>query len=229
VSDPSSALPSGPDPKLLFSLGSSHPSVQLSDEAWQASISALSAGQMGGVNSGSAVAAGSLAASSASAVPPRTTAYRGWTPQPSHGRTAAVRWLVYLPLIYTALQCGVVVALMLPMMPGVPNTSAGMTLVLANLGMLLLSFTLLGLGYLAATIWLAVLDRRALERLGHTQTASPWWNLLGTLWYLIFRLVNVRRITGGGAAPLVMYCCLYILPGVALGLIAAYFRGTGTA
>jgi len=229
-------------------------SAQLSEEAWAASLPSWSSGYTGGIGASAGQGAPTTAAAppaapvsapvgarlsaplsapvfapAASAAGHRATAFQNWTLPPSHGNTAAVWWLVFMQLIYAVVQTAVMIAILLPMLPGISMTMVDNGILLANFTVLMVTSSVVSVAFLVVTIWIAFVDRRALERLGHTHTASPWWNLLGTLWYLIIRSVHVRRITGAGAAPLVTYICLYIVPGIALGLMIALYRGSGNA
>ena len=169
------------------------------------------------------VAAGGTGGTAAT-YPSRQTAYKNWTPPPSHGNTAAVWWIVFLPLIYSAVMMVLFFFMLLPHMAGLllaPQQAQQLDdpAVQSLFAFVALEFAL-ALVYFVLTIWAGYRDRRALLGLGHTTTASPWWQLLSQFIYLIIRTVHVRRVSGKGAAPLVVWIVLYLVPPL-LGVIAA--------
>lgn len=147
-----------------------------------------------------------------------------WKPGPSRSNTAAVWWFVFLPIIVSGVMMGALFAQLAPYFTGAvltPANQQAMITALLNSFAIIMAISVL---HAVATIWLAYLDRRGLRELGHTATASPWWNLLMPLIYLIVRSVHVNRAIGGGSAPLTVYVALYILPGLVLGIIAGVLQ-----
>ena len=120
---------------------------------------------------------------------PKTPVLRGGGAQPHQHperRYTASAWiLALLPAVFFAIA--VLIAFFLPAF----YTAAAQGV--------------LGVAFLLAGAGVAGLDRRALRRRGHDETASPAWSLLTPLSYLSVRAVTVARETGKGAyAPLIL-------------------------
>ncbi|PWB98252.1 hypothetical protein [Homoserinimonas hongtaonis] len=153
--------------------------------------------------------------------------YRGWTPPPSSAHTAAVWWVIFLPLIASAVQVGVLFA----MFPFGPTGLAGdffgpgSTRSLSEFSMLTLQWSAvsfaISLATISSTVWLAYRDRASLLAMGHARSASPWWLLLHTLVYLSVRRHHVRPHRGS-ASPIVVYVLAYGAP-VVLSFITLVF------
>ncbi|TQL47082.1 hypothetical protein FB562_0128 [Homoserinimonas aerilata] len=179
------------------------------------------------------------AAPGASVAPPRTSAYQNWTPPPSTSNTAAVWWLVVSPIIFSVLMVVLAVLAFGPTFIAVlaelvQNPDAASAAVPASFVETYLGFlgvnAVASLVFLVASIWLGYRDRQALNQLGFTAAASPWWMLLSMFIYLIVRTVHVRRVTGGGQAPLVVYILVYVLPPILLsvGIVVLMVMTAGT-
>ncbi len=72
----------------------------------------------------------------------------------------------------------------------------------------------------------AIHDRKVLLNSLHPQAASPWWMLLGPLFYLIARGVHVSRAVGNGWAPLIVFFICSFVPAAAVlafGSLYLYF------
>ncbi|MDQ1512779.1 MAG: hypothetical protein QOC59_621 [Microbacteriaceae bacterium] len=84
-----------------------------------------------------------------------------------------------------------------------------------------------GVGWLsyAAEVVLAVLDHRALKRMGIVRPFHWAWSFLRVV-YIIGRAVVVHRRTGRGLAPLWTYLAVYLISSVAIGAkFAVAFAG----
>lgn len=195
-----------------------NPSRAMTEDEWRASLPSF--GQQLGTGLGGTSFATPSRAPSASPFSTLNT----WKPGPTRSNTRAIWWFVFLPLIASVAMVAVMFAQIAPYVSDRILTPANQqALITAMLGSIALMYGI-AVVQVAVSIWLAYLDRKALRDFGHTATASPWWNLLMPLVYLIIRSVHVNRAIGGGTAPLTVYVALYILPGLVLGIIAGVLQ-----
>lgn len=187
----------------------------LSEEEWRASLPSF--GQQLGTGLGQA-SSGAVRTEAAPSVAPFSTQdrLRSWRATPTTSNTPWVWWLIATPILGGLAMWPIVFTVFgfenVFLLLASDNDPAALRLV----GF----FFCMGLAIAAVTMLLGFGDRAALRRLGHSRTASPWWQLLSQLVYLIVRTVHANSQTGRGAAPLVVYLCLQIAP-VVLGVIAA--------
>lgn len=146
--------------------------------------------------------------------------YRDWAPQPTSASTPAVWLLIALPLILAGIQWVLLFLVIGPDLvsfflqiseyPTAAPTAALIPWYLANMA--------LSLAYFVVTIWVGFRDHAALLRLGHRQSASPWWLVLNPLIYLIIRRHHVRPAPGA-TSPVVTWVVLYIAPWLAVVIL----------
>lgn len=184
----------------------------MTEDEWRASLPSF--GQQLGTGLGP-TSTFSAPAPAPSVAPFSTTAT--WQAHPTSSNTAAVWWLIFLPLIGGLLLFPGAIAIWgLDAVWGYMDSSTPDADALTFLGYIWGVSLLFGI----ATLLLGFRDRATLRQLGHQEPASPWWQLLSQLVYLVIRTVAVRRETGQGQAPLVVYLCIQIAP-IVLGIIAA--------
>lgn len=189
----------------------------MTEDEWRASLPSF--GQQPGIGLGQPSPTSFGVAPPTPSVAPFST-IGTWPATPTRSNTGAVWWFVFLPLITAGVMTAALFAQLAPYLTDAVLTPATQqAMIMALLGSFTVIVAISAL-QLVASIWLAYLDRRRLRALGHTATASPWWNLLMPLIYLIVRSVHVNRAIGGGSAPLTVYVALYILPGLVLGFAA---------
>jgi hypothetical protein len=157
-----------------------------------------------------------------SPVVPPTIDVSAWRPTgPQQANTAAVWWIVILPLIGGAVLTGLLLAnpvarqIVLDVGTGSITLEALLSTALWVVGA---SFGT-SLVVLLLSLVIGFRDRAKLQQLGHQRTASPWWMLLATLIYLIIRTSHTKRETGRGSAPLVVWILLYMLPSAILTVV----------
>jgi hypothetical protein len=157
-----------------------------------------------------------------SPVVPPTIDVSAWRPTgPQRANTAAVWWIVALPLLggiaLTGLMIANPVALQIVLGVGTGFTTFE-SLLSTALWLVGVSFGV-GVVVMLLSLLIGFRDRAKLQELGHQCTASPWWMLLATLIYLIIRTVHTKQATGRGSAPLVVWILLYIAPSVILTIV----------
>lgn len=107
---------------------------------------------------------------------------------------------------------------------------------LAQLGAVLWVMTLTGaslfeavvVSYVAAhllALILALLDERELVRATHTQTAKPFWALLGSFPYVLARTVRVLQQTHHGSGPMWTGVGILAVSGMLVGLLSVVDLG----
>lgn len=187
----------------------------ITEEEWRASLPSF--GQQLGTGLGHA-SSGAVRTEAAPSVAPFSTQdrMRSWRVMPMTSNTPWVWWLIATPIIGALAMWPIAFAVF-----GFENVirylaSENEPEALRLIGFLF--FMALATGVL--TLFMGFKDRAALRDLGHSRTASPWWQLLSQLVYLVVRTVHANAQTGRGAAPLVVYLCLQIAPAV-LGVVAA--------
>lgn len=155
-----------------------------------------------------------------SPIVPPTIDVSAWRPVgPQRANTAAVWWIVFLPLLQVVVLTGLLLlnptALQIILGSGLLTLDALLSTTLWLLG------AVLGLNLVVLLLSLVIgfRDRAKLLSLGHDRTASPWWLILTPLVYLVIRTTHATRATGRGAAPLVVWIVLYVLPSVILTIV----------
>lgn len=187
----------------------------LTEDEWRASLPSLGYGNMG-------LSQPPAAPSAPPSVAPFSTQPRTWAIAPTSSSTPWAWWLVVTPLILVLVLGSALVAQSgLLSDPSALTVEAAVTLLLGWLAVLLFAPVV----RIAVTVWIGHADRQALVRLGHRTTASPWWNVIDPLVYLIVRTVHATRESGTGSGPLTAYLCIYIIPAV-IAPIAVLIAGS---
>jgi hypothetical protein len=117
-----------------------------------------------------------------------------WRETAPSTNTAAVWWLVFLPIAFLLGAIGVVVAFLF-------SSASAFVIYIPSVLLFLLPVVAVCVGALQFVVILGVafIDQAMLRRSGHPRTASPVWSLLGPLPYVIVRTAKLGK---GSGAPL---------------------------
>ena len=127
---------------------------------------------------------------------------------PTRWNTPAIWIIIFLPFVIVALAWLVLPPIVIAV---AANPADAGLLGFGDFGTVVVLYAI----YIA----LAYSDRRKLREWGYTNPPSPWWMLLAIV-YLILRTSRVRRESGHGIAPLVVYLSFAIGVGILSPVLA---------